>query len=336
MRKFIPVTLAIAIVAVAAVAILTSSEALSFSDISINNPVGNEMPPNQSQPQDFAGAGSQFYYFGPDFMCQIFLDTTISCYGSNANGVVSNTPNITGFSNVDGGDTYACAFHQATRFNYCWGAITRRPTTIQPTIAPTIQPTTPPTVEPTPTEVVGTAVPTVVPTITPTIIPTVEPTPVPSPCRIAMPAGGTLPATITGSWIENCVYPIEIDDAEAGDHYYRYVRFRVNTASSPWVATLSSSEDTYMLLWEIDAATDEWTLIDENDDLADDNTNSRITWTPTIGTSYVLDLTTYKANTLGDFTLTIKKSATDSQGLSSDQSMEYSDSPNTIPLERRQ
>ena len=87
-----------------------------------------------------------------------------------------------------------------------------------------------------------------------------------------------------------------------------------------------------MLLWEIDAATDELTLVDENDDIVQGNTNSRITWTPTQGNSYLIDLTTYNANTLGDFTLTIEAGSASPQGSSSGQSMEHSH----IPFERRQ
>ena len=42
---------------------------------------------------------------------------------------MSGVPTETGFTHLGGGDTYVCAFHEATRFNYCWGAINLKPTT---------------------------------------------------------------------------------------------------------------------------------------------------------------------------------------------------------------
>ena len=113
MRKFIPLTAALALVALLAVTILASKNAFSFSTPGAGDSV-DRAPANQSQPQDFAGAGSQFFYFGPDFMCQIYADSGIGCFGSDAHNVVSSVPSETGFTNIDGGGTYACAYHQAT------------------------------------------------------------------------------------------------------------------------------------------------------------------------------------------------------------------------------
>ena len=161
MRKFIPMAAALAIIAVLASAILASGEVFSFS-VPGTGDSADRTPANQSQPQDFAGAGSQFYYFGPDFMCQIFSDSTIGCFGSNTNNIVSNVPTETSFTNIDGGDTYACAYHQATQFNRCWGAITLRPTTSQPTATP-------------------------------------EPTAIPEPTATALPPGATPPAATATS-----------------------------------------------------------------------------------------------------------------------------------------
>ena len=330
MRKLLAFAAAIVIVAGLAFTMF-DRQVLSFSEPS-NARVTNSMPPNQAQPQDFAGAGSQFYYFGPDFICQIFSDTTISCYGSDAHNVVSNTPSGTGFTNVDGGDTYACAFHQATRFNQCWGSITLSPPTIQPTATPEPTMTPEPTAPPLP--------PGVTPEPTATSEPTATATPEPpDPCRISMPAGGTLPLTITGSWIDDCVSPVELEDVADGDRYYRYVRFNATGAagvSETWTATLKSDEDTYMLLWRVIDDTEPWALLDRNDDMVEGNTNSRITWTVTQGETYVIDLTTYTAETLGDFTLTIEFGTGSSQNSTGQQNIRYSDDPNTVPTERRQ
>ena len=147
-----------------------------------------------------------------------------------------------------------------------------------------------------------------------------------------MPAGGTLPATLTGSWIEECVYPLELEGVANGDRYYRYVRFNVVGESQTWTATLTSDEDTYLVLWQVNDGDEPWTLIDINDDIDSGNTNSRITWTPTQGNTYVIDLTTYTAEILGDFTLIVELGSGNSQG----SSIGYSDIPNAVPNERRQ
>ena len=330
MRKLLALAATLAVMVALTAALFTDREILSFSEPDIDtHTASNSVPPNQSQPQDFAGAGSQYYYFGPDFICQVFTNTTVRCYGSDSDGVVSNVPTQTGFTNVDGGETYACAFHEATRFNYCWGSITLRPTTVQPTATP--EPTSTP-------EATATALPPgVTPEPTATSEPTATATPEPEdPCMIAIPATATLPLTLTGSWIEDCVYPIELDGVADGDRYYRYVSLNVISAPQSWTATLTSDEDTYMLLWQVDAATETWTLLGENDDIAPGNTNSQITWTPTEGQDYVIDLTTYTATTVGDFTLTIADNATSGQGQSATPRLERSDAPANTPLDRRQ
>ena len=101
MRKYIPLAAALAIIAVLAAAILANGEVFSFSAPGTSDSV-DRAPADQSQPQDFAGAGSQFYYFGPDFLCQVFADTTIGCFGSDTHGIVSTVPTETGFTNIDG------------------------------------------------------------------------------------------------------------------------------------------------------------------------------------------------------------------------------------------
>ena len=98
---------------------------------------------------------------------------------------------------------------------------------------------------------------------------------------------------------------------------------------------LTSDEDTYMLLWEWDSDVQDFVFVDSNDDLATGNTNSRIEWTPVDGRTYLLDLTTYTANTLGDFTLNIGESSSSAQSSSSEQRMEHPDIQGGVPFERR-
>lgn len=168
-------------------------------------------------------------------------------------------------------------------------------------------PPAPPTPMPT-----ATAVP---PNATPEPTATAVPEPA-DPCFIPMPPGSSLPTTIESSWIEECVCPRAIAGVEDGDRYYRYTSFSVRSVSADWIATLTSDHDTYMLLWEYDVASEQWSLVGENDDMAQGNTNSRIQWTPTEGKSYSIHITTYNANTLGDFTLSIESEGANSQGSS--------------------
>lgn len=323
MRKFIPAALAVAIVMVAAVAILTSNKALSFS----LSPDSNAAPaPLYSD--DVQG----YYHFGPDFMCLINDGGTIECLGSDAHGVVSNAPSLSGFTEIAGGDTYACAYHDRNNFDYCWGSIDR-----QPSNAPDPTPTEVPTATPEPT---ATALPpgATPPAATATVVPTATAVAETDPCELAFPDNAVLPVTLTGSWVDDaeCLYPVELDDFADGDRYHRWTGFVATVAHSPWTATLESDEDTFLLLFEWDDDDEIWNLLEKNDDIVSGNTNSRISWTPTQGKSYLLDLTTYNADTLGDFTLTIGSGTSSTQSSANGQSMEQSKFPSTTPLERRQ
>ena len=140
----------------------------------------------------------------------------------------------------------------------------------------------------------------------------------------------SIPITLTGSWIEDCVYPIELEDVADGDRYYRWVGFTATLTGSSWIANLTSDKDTVLLIWEWDIQDEEWDIVEMNDDVVQGNTNSRIEWTPTQGQSYLLDLTTFAANTLGDFTLTIETSTANSQ------SMGQAEIQTSMPFERRQ
>ncbi|MXY46295.1 MAG: hypothetical protein F4Y44_04780 [Chloroflexi bacterium] len=256
-------------------------------------------------------------------MCLIYTNsTTVACFGSNAHGVVSGVPNVSGFTSIDGGETYACAFNEISQFSYCWGSITRRPTTARPTVTPTRLPATP---IPTPTSTTGAA---------PTATPVATATPEPNACELDIPDTFTLPLTLTGSWIadEDCVDDvIRPDAAPVGNRYFRHVLFGVTSATGDWTVTLTSEEDTFMVLSEIDGVTGELTIVGVNDDIDRNNTNSRITWTPTQGNSYFAYLTTYDPNTTGDFTLTIEASGAGAQGQRSVQSINLSDIQSELP-----
>ncbi len=211
-----------------------------------------------------------------------------------------------------------------------------------PTPEPT--PTATPTPTPTPTatpEPVSTATPepTPEPTASPTPTATPEPTPTATPeagdesgasgdtddsggdsgpaapeadtCKLSLP-DDPLPVTIEESWLTDCVYPYELDEVRDGDRYYRYVEFET-LSGDPRTATLESSEDTFLVLFEWDTASESWVFVEMNDDIQQGNTNSRIEWTSVAGQSYLLDVTTYESTTLGDFTLTFDAAAGSAQ-----------------------
>ena len=67
LRKFIALAVALAVIVGFAVAITSSGEALSFSDLGIDTTVGNAMPPNQTQPQDFRRCGVAILLFRARF-----------------------------------------------------------------------------------------------------------------------------------------------------------------------------------------------------------------------------------------------------------------------------
>ena len=332
MKKYIPMGAALAIVALFAVAIFASGDVLSFSAPGADVSVGDKAPADQSQPQDY-NVSSESYYFGPDFMCQIFVEGSIGCYGSDAYDVVSEVPGGTGFTQIDGGLTYACAYNATDRFNYCWGSITRRPSTTQPT--PTPEPTA--TVAPTATAVANGGTP--VPTATPEPTATAAAVPASDSCELPVPATAFLPLTLTGSWTNNCVLGVDLDNVPAGDRYYRWAAIVPYIASSPWNATLTSDQDTVLVLWEWNATTETLDFVEMNDDIVQgSNTNSRIVWTPVVGKTYVFGLTTYNAETLGDFTLTIDTGTSSGQGqiAEGEQSLGRAAEMNAVPLERRQ
>ena len=223
--------------------------------------------------------------------------------------------------------------------------------TPEPTATATPEPTATATPEPTPTPT-----PEPTPTAAATPEPTPEPTPTatpeagsesgasgdsdesggesgaddsePNPCTLSLP-DDTLPVTIEGAWLADCVYPYELDDVIVGDRYYRYVEFETLTGDS-WVAGLESSEDTVLVLFEWDATSESWAFVEMNDDIQPGNTDSRIEWASVAGQSYLLDVTTYEAATLGDFTLTLNAAAGSAQN-----SLLQPNTSGTVPVGRR-
>ena len=153
----------------------------------------------------------------------------------------------------------------------------------------------------------------------PTAEPTVDPEPVVL-CDLVIDDADdeglfSLPVTQAGEWVLECSYPLDLQStiggsAASGERYYRDLVITPLTLDVTWVATLSSDEDTFMLLWEYEETDDgiadgSFRLVDTNDDLESGNTNSRIEWSPTADKTYLLVLTTYEIETLGSFTLTI-------------------------------
>ena len=183
--------------------------------------------------------------------------------------------------------------------------------TPEPVSTPTTTPTPQPTSTPLPT---ATPLPPgVTPEPTATMAPTATATPVPNPCQLDFPSG-QLPITVEGSWIDECVLGVTLDDVAAGDRYFRDVIFSIVSVQSSWIATLTSDDaDTYLILWEWDDNAESWTRLATNDDIVSGSTNSRIEWTPVEGRNYGLTLTTYTATTLGDFTLTVESGAASGQ-----------------------
>ena len=307
MKRFIPVAAAVAIVVVAAVAILASGEVLSFSAPGSDVSVDDRAPADQAQPQDYYGEATRGFYFGPDFMCAIYSNTTtIECFGSNTHGVVSSTPQNAGFSFIDGGDTYACAYNQSENFHYCWGSITLRPSTTQPTA--TSEPTATP-------EATATALPpgvTPEPTATsapqPTATATLEPLPRGS-CHIPRSGSATYPLTLTGTWISACTY-------DSGTPYI-WDDWRQQGTGSVTI-TARSVGDPYLALYEIDDSLpieDDGglTFLAENDDIdtAGGNYDAQIVHDLEDGKHYWISVEPYENSSRDSFTLTYTSTNSD-------------------------
>ncbi len=299
MRKYIPIAAALAVVVLLGAALMASGEVLSFSAPGAGDTVAERVPSDQAEPQDFAGNSVENYYFGPDFMCLIYSGDSLECFGSDADGVVSGAPEGTGFTRIDGGDSYACAFRSTDRFTYCWGSISRLPSISQPTATPTEEATSTP-------EATATALP---PGVTPEPTATVEPTATATPepitrtaCHIPRSGSATYPLTLTGTWVDACTF----DDGTP----YIWDDWRQQGTGSVTI-TASSVGDPHLFLWEIDESIpvgdDGWaTLLAENDDIdtAAGNYDAQVVYTLEDGKHYWLSVSPYLNSTRGDFTLT--------------------------------
>ena len=280
MRAFIPIGLAFVLGVFAAAAIFSSGQVLSFSAPGFSESAGDRGPAEQSQPNDFGGSGLRDYYFGPDFMCLIYGTDRIECFGSDEHNVVSDTPTQFGFSEVDGGETYACAFRSIDRFTYCWGSITRQPAKVQPTAT---------------AEATATAEPTA------TAMPTPEPITRGS-CHVQRTGSATYPLTLTGTWTTSCVY----------DNGYPYIwdEWRQQGTGSVTI-TASSEGDPNISLFEIDESVavgeEGWAsrlAFDDDIDTAGGNYDAQITHPLGDGKRYLISVSPYDSDTTGDFTLT--------------------------------
>ena len=69
-------------------------------------------------------------HYGPNFVCLLNAEGAIECLGSDIFGVVSGVPDVNGFTEINGGDTYACAYNETESFDYCWGGVARQPATM--------------------------------------------------------------------------------------------------------------------------------------------------------------------------------------------------------------
>ena len=310
MKKYIPMGAALAIVALFAVAIFASGDVLSFSVPGDSNPVVERAPSDQSQPQDFTGTGSEKFYFGPDFMCLIYSDTnSIECFGSDSNNVVSGVPVGTGFTQIDGGDSYACAHRQTDSFTYCWGSVTRMPSVAQPTATATQEVTATP-------EATATVDPNETPEPTATVDPaaTATATATPEPitrtvCHIPRAGSASYPLTLTGTWVDACT----LDDGTP----YIWDDWRQQGTGSVTI-TASSAGDPNLTLHEIDdsipVGDEGWvTLLAFNDDIdtGGGNYDAQIVHNLEDGKHYWVSVSPYLNSTRGSFTLTYTSTNSD-------------------------
>lgn len=205
-----------------------------------------------------------------DYVCAIKVDGYVECYsnGADTHSIVSEVP-AERFVSVEISDEFACGITQSGTLR-CWGNLDVTDT--------------------------GGAMPQ--PKATPGA-PEIDP------CEI-LHGRFFLPVDYESAWDADCVF--RIDASDGGSRYYKYFRFAVlSTGGNPWVATLESEVDTYMYLWRWNADAEQWDLVDENDDFEGLGTNSRIVWSPVVADRYIIDVTSYYSNTLGNFTLTLEE-----------------------------
>ena len=292
-KKLMPIAAALLFVAIAA-AIFASGNALSFSlptsDKDAPAAQQQNIPP---QPQDFVDDESR--YFGPDFMCLIYSNDTIECFGSDADDIVSDAPTKSGFTRIDGGDTYVCAYHQSDAFTHCWGSITRSPSAAAATPTPTRQPRATPT-----------------PTSVPPGVNTPTPTPTPmsisrGSCHIPRSGSATYPLTLTGTWTSSCTL--------ASGTPYIWDEWRQQGTGAVTI-TARSDADPNLTLYEINDSIlpgdDGWaTLLAYNDDIdtAGGDYDAQIVYTLEDGKHYWVSVKPYNDDSRDSFTLTYTSTA---------------------------
>ena len=131
------------------------------------------------------------------------------------------------------------------------------------------------------------------------------PPPAPAdPCLVEIGGGGTF----TGSWNDECLSESRPQDAAEGgtageDYYARFYTFTLD-AESDVTITLTSDEDTFLYL--LDGHGTSGSENAKNDDIANDDRNSRIEATGLAAGDYTIEATTYDAETSGNFTLSVE------------------------------
>ena len=269
MKRFTLIAVALLVVAGAAITIV-QGEVFSFQTHDAGE---NGIVARQGSSQGF----KELTTYG-DYVCAVKVDGYVECYsnGADTHAIVSEVP-AERFASVEISDEFACGITQNGTLR-CWGNLDVTDTggaMPQPTASPLPQPIT----TPDPPEI--------------------------DPCEI-LHGRFFLPVDYESAWDADCVF--RIDALDGGRRYYKYFRFTVlSTRGNPWVATLESEVDTYMYLWRWTADAKQWELVDENDDFEGLGTNSRIVWNPAVVDRYIIDVTTYHANTLGNFTLTLEE-----------------------------
>ena len=122
-------------------------------------------------------------------------------------------------------------------------------------------------------------------------------TPAPTPTDSCVDDLGTLTGAVSqpGTWADDC------DSTNRSGSYARFYTFTLEEETKVTIE-LTSEEDTYLFL--LDGADKDVEFRFENDDVSDDDRNSRISEALEAGT-YTVEATTYSAGVTGDFTLTI-------------------------------
>ena len=124
----------------------------------------------------------------------------------------------------------------------------------------------------------------------------------PEPCVNSIDGSGTH----SGSWNDSCLSETRpqdtADGGKAGEKYYaRFYTFTLDQESDVTIA-LKSDEDTYLYLLEGHGKSG--SVEAENDDVDDDNRDSRIAKRLDAG-EYTIEATTYEANTAGNFNMEV-------------------------------